>query len=712
MLSRSLNEYPAAEAVVHRNVEQKEVVNETATSDKENNDNIQPPEMIIGSVGKKSSLHIRNLSPVDIVALSPDEVRQQPVSSFDQGFKVPNLILSNKTKKCLRRSLFKPESSAPICSTPMSSYRHKSGSMMFFSENEASGRVNLSPIKAAEALKTKGSSGSDDAMIQPQASSSKNVISPVKISQVQSIVSIEDDLRNQYEPHRKSHLSVENNNKQVYTTQAGLSRKATPIKTPVVLLQHMEIDDNLIEHYRQERFCVQNQTDMNSIKMVETPTISRNLRSGVLNSQLALKLRQCDDSSDESQNVEADINHDATEDSDLTDDEQPLAKSTLKPPSSFGNKTSSAAIIPAIAQGTLETENENAIALPILDTVNEEQPQKSNSKISRSQPDVFPKPATEQEMHQTQSEMDTSLAKVISSELIRSFRSLSKRRNEDVGPTLVERESLRIIAPAKKRKVSTVKAKSAPRPKKKRSTSTNKKRTLYSQDENDILPTENEREASPALPADVLEAGDVTETEIIPKKAGRSKNQTKRKAEMRPNIIENLGEDQNSGSNLPRYKLRVRRYPKPYWLNNNDANSYMISYGNISVKQFIADKMLKTRMKKDGISKKQFPPSDISSMIQPTEKLKIYEKMKSNIKQDNRLLKLASSKHHQMKGTKSQSCQGTIDKKSTAATTVASSALSNRIGDSFASLIQSLCDGQMSSSSTTSMSVQRVGFGE
>jgi hypothetical protein len=302
LISRSRNDHSVEDASDDRR---------TASSNKENSGEVDIPAT--QSQKPVQSLHIRNLSPVDIVTLSSQEISDPIPSPSSQKTNA-----GDKPSRSLRRSLFKlpqeppSEDAIPICSTPLSHHRQDARSSIF-------GMQLLSPIQQKEkaSLKEKGRKESESIggivrIAEPPT--------PIKISNIASLAAFEGTLRSQYDiestptrnsrPRRASQQTPTKHNSILATEPQSI------VKACVVELEPMDVDHAIISQYRQKqvrRLSISNRTDTNSIQMIETPVQNRAQKEkSQIDVALAQKLRRCDDTN---------------EHSDLTDDEEPISQS-------------------------------------------------------------------------------------------------------------------------------------------------------------------------------------------------------------------------------------------------------------------------------------------------------------------------------------------------------------------------------------------------
>lgn len=258
----------------------------TQHSDKENSPDkeIQDVESLQTPKTKQSQV-FRNLSPVNIVVSSSEEVNEQltqPSSS-----KVPALPKSDS-----RRSLFSKSkrlsSKAPFnFSTPLAVGR-KSASRRFFNRNDD---VAPSPIKA-----------STNSQPEVEISSSDTSKNDRRNHQSASLGGFEENLRAQYNipkgstnvpPRRSSSVTAAKKSKQISDTSNHDVRQCS------VVVDKINLDNDAISQYRKQlvsRLSVrENVTDVDSVAMQETNISPR--RSSVNNTQFALlkkKLNQCE----------------------------------------------------------------------------------------------------------------------------------------------------------------------------------------------------------------------------------------------------------------------------------------------------------------------------------------------------------------------------------------------------------------------------------
>jgi hypothetical protein len=138
--------------------------------------------------------------------------------------------------------------------------------------------------------------------------------------------------------------------------------------------------------------------------------------------------------------------------------------------------------------------------------------------------------------------------------------------------------------------------------------------------------------------------------------------------------------------------LRVRRYAKPWWISNANAENYGIVFQTTTMKEHKAEQKLKLKMYEDGVTEKQFLQSTLDCWITPSEKLKMLKKAKpvslKSSKTSNRR-KLAASKKPKAFPSEVESV-GAV-----------SSTSSSTVVDSFASLLEMFSGGRPNSEPTT-----------
>lgn len=238
-------------------------------------------------------------------ALSPVSIH--PASLEDITEPRPQLLKTGKRDNTsLRRSLFndriKVTPTEITCSTPMANSR-VSGLANSFLQDE----LNLSPIRN----QGKNLKGIEKIPVQPY-------IERPKIVNVETLASIEEDLRDQFQIDPKTPVKRSRGK----SLCSEPMKKSTPFKSsrqypssvsasknsPVVVIEPMVISKTLIKNYQQtqmQRLSVSqcNKTDMRSMNIIEeTARTLRNGRSGCVskkascNEILSKKLQLCDTS--------------------------------------------------------------------------------------------------------------------------------------------------------------------------------------------------------------------------------------------------------------------------------------------------------------------------------------------------------------------------------------------------------------------------------
>jgi hypothetical protein len=280
------------------------------------------------------ALHIRNLSPVDIITVPHDTI-SEPLAS-PKTFKQPSTSSSNsqKTQRSLRRSLFTADDNfLPICSTPMTSNRTKGRQFSEIILSPIASDIAMSPVRRTTPVRRltpvnaslvidpddldgleriKGNHHHLLILEQQKAAADAAAAAAQKPVPVVSLAAIEQDLRIQYNiqstpPLRRRSRRLSQDVPQTSqrfvnkssTTQPKPAQRASKDVAPqpaprtfqnsarlptmkdcsVAVSKDMEIDSDIIELYKKQqkrRLSVSNRTDANSIHMIETPIGKRN----------------------------------------------------------------------------------------------------------------------------------------------------------------------------------------------------------------------------------------------------------------------------------------------------------------------------------------------------------------------------------------------------------------------------------------------------
>lgn len=275
----------------------------------------------------KQSLNIHNLSPVEIVVANREDI-SDPIAQVESSFKRPS---ATNSRRSLFRKMWSPlhtGSNKPIISsTPNNLHQN----VPFFQQVSASTPMNnqhknapffrrtsddstlISPIREnaqvsdrlppSKIIRTSASAvpllpmpeiGLD---IETPAETSAKLCSTVV--HVQSLARIEKDLRSQYQIDKRMSPRKKSQNSQLPPTctnaRASNIERSVNLRESFVEIEKMDI--NSIVKYRQSqirRLSVANLTDVNSIRMVETPVHGHNTAKHTVNSVLAEKLKRCE----------------------------------------------------------------------------------------------------------------------------------------------------------------------------------------------------------------------------------------------------------------------------------------------------------------------------------------------------------------------------------------------------------------------------------
>lgn len=717
----------------------------TTGSDKENIDETPPTQASPKQLAqpehrrRRTSLHIRNLSPIDIVTLSTEKVNEPNTARSSQdNFKLPNTptVTDIKENKNLRRSLFKQPTPIVVqpgspdltlrSSTPMLNIRNNVRTL-FFQDRAGNDIGNLSPIQAKGKTSSKNNLHSlnypgDDLdgveLIEQIKEHHLEKRTPVKIAHLNSLAAIENDLKIQYDINQKTPTR-----KSLRTPQKDQTRIPAQDK---IVSQDMDIDSESISQYRRQlvrRLSSHNQTDLNAICIVETPVAQTRMQKKLLaiDPILAKKLKECEETMDTSQILKESpngANSGNISDGELTGDEEILelpveipeaTKRSKKKDLELQNKSKPSNVKKAGKRRELKPSKESSGTEIIQERTCESEV--SNSKRD----DIFLRPKAP--LKQVTADSDTSITKVIPLEILQSFRNLSKRRNDDnTEGSLQDQNQITINAPAKKRKTSTsnltTNLKLVPKKRgirEKQKEGSKGKRTLYSDVNEGSLSSHSQEDPAASEQVENAEISSDKESDEI-KSNPKNKQKKVFKKPQRKNIKE-VEDNENSGSKengedhdeefssdlnsstdnvrwnpyergCQRPGLRIRRFFSPWWVNSGKTDSYGIVFDGLSAKESKAEAALKKEMQKRGIKGNQFLTSAVENCIYPTEKLKLL-KQTPDIKPPKKSKSVASKASKKLiTQTSTSSVQATSETNSLALSKA----------DSFYSLIQSIGD--------------------
>ncbi|CRK99267.1 CLUMA_CG012627, isoform A [Clunio marinus] len=600
---------------------------------------IQIPET---QEGDKQQEDRNNVTPFLVRALSPHTINQKSLNELNEEKIVPE-----KSSTC--RSLFSSDSSKSIplptfnviSSTPMRRIRKSFCGNLFGTETPIAKHANDN-----QAIRNK----SDEIIRTPT---------------VTSIANIEQDLRQQYQNHPIEENTKANNKTSQEVTEANTSSSRIEIE---------EITD-VCEPVRP-----QNTTDMNQIRMVETPLVRPNKQINVKSAKQNDALRQAQVTSDESGiTTPANIRECSIQIETITTQEY---QSVMNIPRSCAN-----VVVERIAGNKSPNGNNKNVNNHVGDLA------KADANLKNAN-------------------ANDSLSKTVPGEVVQSFRNLRKRSaneatisldNSNQNPKL----SMKISAPSRKRKICKInettksyinltndrKKKSSKaqvrisrtrqlyadvsysqeqivsqeenlnsspeeieseeiitNPNHQPSLTTNKNTTIDAdhvsnqqqsiEDETNNLQEKEQftiTKTSSAKVSKEKSKGKSSKTETKSSKTRKERSKRQKHISMEEND-ENMHEDENKCNNIrydpykmgcTRLGLRPRRYARPYWTTDKDI---YITYTDFSVKQLKAEQMLRREMGKDHVSQKQIFHSDYHNFLKPTDKLKMYKESKHSIK--------------------------------------------------------------------------------
>lgn len=401
---------------------------------------------------------------------------------------------------------------------------------------------------------------------QPQP---KEAVTP-KAIQLHSFKQIEQDLQQMF------------GTKEMGSTQ----KSAIPANQWVVQLERMQVDENAMPECQNQQESIAsvapNRTNLNHCSMIETPIVQRNAKEKPdYNEDLAQKLRLCETTSDES---------------------------TEAPPENMQTEMEAAIISEAVPD--------------ILHTALS-RPSGSESRNTRNKKNISIQPAavgaTDHIENRTPSETshtcNDSISKTLDPAVMKSFRNLSKRPHAQDQPQL--KESFKFVQPKRRKAASGKVASSTAKyldmtrqkttKKTKESRTASKKRTLYSQDDDEH--EEGRSNSQQNLMVENTSAPETIEkskqSDVSHSKLHKRTKNFKELSRNKPKAVSSSdetsdtdGEKEDEGFDsedfhesfddvrydpyergCKRPGLRVRRYANPYWINNGTARNYAVTYG-------------------------------------------------------------------------------------------------------------------------------------
>lgn len=266
---------------------------------------------------RRPSTHVRNLSPVDIVVSSSEEVNEQ----FSQPSSSDDVLMPQPTHGARRSLAFGKtngkENLTSFSSTPM--VGRKSTNTRFFNKSI----VAPSPIKLSQA-------SDEGALLAVIASESKKT--PRK-SQSVSMADIEQSLRSQYNIPSKSEHNAPARRMSAAVTTPKSTKSAQDVRELSVMIEPLNMD--VISNYRKQQMSRlslrQNVTDIEPVSMQETGISSRPPSVASNQSQFAelrRKLDLCDVTDDDEDDSDDDVEPLKMRPNKSTAAEQPAERNT------------------------------------------------------------------------------------------------------------------------------------------------------------------------------------------------------------------------------------------------------------------------------------------------------------------------------------------------------------------------------------------------
>lgn len=733
MTSKSQND-----DIPNENAGKEEPQQENETRTPKSSANPAQPNRIVTLSTKRTASHMRNLSPVDIVTLSSDELRSNKT--------VVNSPVASQVdhNRSLRRSLFafnQPKlnsKSDPVCSTPLAGHQRISR-RSFFEEKIGN---SLSPIKFGEKTprkpakeSTDSSNVADESMkgiepIEEPAPAATKVNSSFKITHVGSLAGLDNDLRIQYEIMEPSN----SRNTQRPVEVVASTQSSTSINNEA---QDEQMDfevqsiSGIQKNQSKRSLSFQNKTDVNSVRMIETPVCSNHKRKALsVDKVLSIKLRRCEESPD-AEPSDVVISSELSDDIDVAPISAIEKNVSIKPVESefLFVEPAKAVRKPRALRGrarssvTASRTSAKSQELPFIQATPQLETNRKEGVATVSQPIA--------EDTLEESNNFSSSSRLMPNEILNSFRNLKKTKSRV--DEQEEPKSLRINKP-QKRKIGNVNVsaqsylsltnKSNTLSKK---DSTSRKRILYSGDSpeprsqsdapsqsqpssttservNINIPTEPmdvdvelvETDENP-IPSEEEVKRDVPATQVKkPLKAAKkppAKLRPRKKIEKNnSDSIENIPpsriDDEDEGFSSERSPsdkewgvikydpyaqgcqrpgLRVRRIARPYWIHNGEAETYGITYGVMSKNEADLQKFIQFRK----------PASEKMKQTKPKAGSK--------------------SQSKKVNSSKSTSYESDSQVETSAASAIGSKVINLKSNDSLASLIQSIRDGSVSS---------------
>lgn len=667
---------------------------------------------------------MRVLSPVEFVPVNQKELSQSPASA-------------RKTVRSAELNGNNAGTDGLISSTPLITRKRSVG--VFFDDARVGA---LSPIDQS--------------------------VKAAKTASVPSLAPLEADLQIQYNIATSSVTSKAS--KETPQLQKSMSNCSVRLKS-------MDIDRLVLDQYSQSipKMTVAEKTNLNQMSIVETPIARRfNGLTPVCDSILASKLRQCEMSSDNNQLLSLD--EDQTNSSETPS--LPLEKSTkisalaqrVNSPEKSLNVGGS---VVGQASAQSEASDNDIFLVPSRPPLKRGGRSRKKSEYTVDQSRRPSKPLSEKnsdfEGPSSNSELaelnetnlsNTSISKVVPEHIIQSINSLRNRSSaiDDENPA----DSMRIVAPSRKRKSSSLNpnaqsylqlSKRSKRHSKENRDTNHRRRTLFSQDEDEeetvmehsqqthdepapksqeqnnamheISAIYNSEESTGDIAQDETSALDKqqrkSKSKIIKKrksknrklksKTGATKKTIKQKAKTRETSDEGSNSDgvhNKSSRNEIKYDpckrgckrtgLRIRRLARPWWLEHcGNYDDVRIEFNTLQNKDFQAETKFKKIIRQEGLNEHLL--SDLEKHFNVKKRLNLLQKHKKEVTLKTSVRSKAISR------IKSQASKNQTNSK--ARKSSARSAYSDV--DSYLTLVQSLANPN---SHRTLEPVQCQGFGK
>lgn len=414
--------------------------NDIENEEQQENQENEPNEVNSSGASQRVSSHVEKLSPVEIVTISSEAISESLDPPSAKG-RSSVLSGSMKPNKALCRSLFgfnPTTQSTPLRSNqPMAKIATPAGNISPIYPSPESPKPTSKQASKAHDVHVPAVEQNHDV---PMFSKEKSFSACLQIAEVCSIAQLEAELQSQYQISEKS---VSRRQKKTEENQPGSSftsqQQAAAREGDI-----MDIEESLVPPSRRSslRKAI-NQTDVNSVRMVETMLNYLHPATPVICKELAVHLRRCNETSDESQDAESESDRRTSKRESSPNNEKAQAK--RKKPNSLSlrlQKTSKISTInntrateanalplKPVQEGTAQRSTATSGTSPNRTSSSElMSEQTSSSPVNTFEPpqmevEVDPIPMTNAEL-----ESNHSIAEVLPPDVLSSFRSLPKRK--------------------------------------------------------------------------------------------------------------------------------------------------------------------------------------------------------------------------------------------------------------------------------------------